>query len=111
MKVRVLKSYIDKETKRVVKKGTVIDDMSEERFDEITRATGYLQKLEDTEHQERSIEQVDEEETQNESVASAEEGKVLNEMSVAQLKELAKEKGVPEYYKLKKEELVAVLEQ
>lgn len=124
MKVKVLRSYIDKETKEVVKKGTVIADMSEERFEEITKATGYLEKMDAAEPNEESVgqevaeemqvestEQAVVEETQNESDEPADEESTLNEMSIAELKELAKEKGIPAYSKLKKAELIEALEQ
>ena len=45
MRVEVLRSFIDKQTKEVVKKGTIIEDMSEERFAEITESTGYIKKI------------------------------------------------------------------
>lgn len=46
MKVRVLREFIDKETKEVRKKGTVMD-MSEERYREIMESTAYIEKVEE----------------------------------------------------------------
>ena len=51
MRVEVLRSFIDKQTKEVVKKGTIIEDMSEERFAEITESTGYIKKIEDADNE------------------------------------------------------------
>lgn len=89
MKVEVLRSFIDKQTKEVVKKGTIIEDMSEERFAEITEATGYLKKIEDAD---------------DENAKSA-----LEKMTVAELKNLAKEKEVADYSKMNREELITAL--
>lgn len=98
MKVEVLRTYIDRNTKEVVKKGTIIEDMPEERYDEIVNATGYLRKMEET----------------SDSTAEKQNLKTtveanLEEMTVTELKELAKQKEIPNYSKMSKEELIAVL--
>lgn len=91
MRVKVLRSFIDKETKEVVNKGTIINDMTEERFNEIMKATAYIEKLDDVEE------------------VKPPEKRDLSKMTVKELQEIAKEKEVPNYHEMNKEELLSVL--
>ena len=98
MKVEVLRTYIDRNTKEVVKKGTIIEDMPEERYDEIVNATGYLRKMEET----------SDSTAEKQNLKTTREAN-LEEMTVTELKELAKQKEIHNYSKMSKEELIAVL--
>ena len=91
MRVKVLRSFIDKETKEVVNKGTVIEDMTEERFNEIMKATAYIEKLDDEEEMKPP------------------EKRNLSKMTAKELQEIAKEKEIPSYQNMNKEELLSVL--
>ena len=91
MRVEVLRSFVDKETKEVVHKGTIIENMTEERFNEIMEATAYVKKIDDKEE------------------VKTPKKRNLSEMTVKELREIAKEKEIPDYHDMNKEELLNAL--
>lgn len=94
MKAVVVKKFRDKHTKKVVPNGTVIEKISKERFDEINKAGDYLQVIEEEENQETVEETAD-----------------FSKMKVAELREIAADRGIDGADEMKKEELVKLLEE
>lgn len=94
MKAVVVKKFRDKNTKKVVPKGTVIEKISKERFDEINKAGAYLQVIEEEENQEAVEETAD-----------------FSKMKVAELRKTAADRGIDGADEMKKEELVKLLEE
>lgn len=47
MKVKVVKKFRDKNSKEIVKAGTIIEDMGKERFEEIQKVGNFLEVLEE----------------------------------------------------------------
>lgn len=114
MKVKVLKAFKDKNNNALCKEGVILD-LSEDRVKEIN-STGYgtfLELLGETDEREDNKITVTDDRAGKTTVADGEEkeDKPLNDMTVAQLKELAKTLGVEIDSKDLKDDIIAKINQ
>lgn len=103
MKVRVVRNFIDKETMKLHKAGEHIE-VSETRYNEITRAGNYVVPIEGTTKGRKAV--VDE---STRLVEVVETEPVYENMTVAELREYAEEHGVDLNGARRKDEIVETI--